>query len=342
MNNDKITISSIATSLGVSNMSVSRALSGQTGVSDNLRNKILEKAKELNYIKCKKNTDINILILHARPLLDDGSNYNRRVQGIEKLLQKMNIEYSLQYVDKENQDKFSLPYKLSKGLHYDGIILLGKFNSKYVDFMGKKFNNLVIFAGYSPCYDYDSVWFNFNNSGYKQCEYLIKNGHKDIAYIGDMSSFRNKEILLGITTALEDYKISVQQNFFIDMRESYKDKITDLINSSNRPTAIICAVDTAALELIGIFHNIGIRVPEDISLISTGNTEMSTLAVPKLTSMALNNEYSCELVVNLLIKRINYSSKPKENIAVNPTLIERASVKNIELNHLTRGDAIEE
>lgn len=340
MKDDKITIASIATSLGISNMSVSRALSGQTGVSEELRNKVLDKAKELNYAKCKKYTDLNILVLHERPLIDDSSNFSLRVQGIEKSLQKTGAEYSLEYVDSDNQDKMYLPHKLSRGVLYDGVILLGKFNEKYVNFISEKIRNIVIFTGYSPSYDYDSVSFNFNNSGYKQCQYLIKNGHKNISYLADMSLFRSKELLIGITTALEDYKIPVKTHFFNDIRENYKDKIINLIESTEKPTAIICAVDRVALELLRVFHKNNISVPEDISIISTGNTQISALSIPALTSMDLNNEYSCESAVNLLMKKINYPHKPKENISVYSTLIERDSVKNILISPLTGGDVL--
>lgn len=329
MQDYKITISHIADSLGISSMSVSRALSGQSGVSNELRNKVIKKAKEIGYIKTKKNSNINILVLHEKPFFHDSSTFSLRVQGIEKALQEAGVEYSIEFVDKENQDKMYLPYKLSRGTHYDGVILLGKFNHRYASFINDKIKNLVFYTGYSPSYDYDSVWFNFNNSGYKQCQYLIKNGHKNISYLGNKSIFRNKEMMLGIITALEDYKIAVKNEFFIDMNDNYKQEIIGLINREDRPTAIICELDFTALELIKLLYDNNIRVPQDISIIGTGNTQMSTLSIPALTTMDLNIEYSCESAVALLLKQINYPDKPKENIAIYCTLVERDSVKNI-------------
>jgi len=326
---DKITTSHIASCLGISTMSVSRALSGKAGVSEDLRNKILEKAKEIGYIKNKKNTSINILVLHEKPFVHDSSTFSLRVQGIEKALQQSNAEYSIEFVDKYNQEKMYLPYKLSRGTHYDGVIMLGKFNHKYASFINDKIKNLIFYTGYSPAYDYDSVWFNFNNSGYKQCEYLIKNGHKNIGYLGKMNIFRNKEMLLGITTALEDYDIPIKNQFFIDMNDNYREKIIQLINHTDRPTAIICELDFSALELIKLFYDNNIRVPQDISIIGTGNNEISSLSLPPLTTIDLNIEYSCEAAVDLLIKKINYPNKPKESIAIYCNLVERDSVKNI-------------
>jgi len=80
------------------------------------------------------------------------------------------------------------------------------FNSEYLSFISTKIKNQVFFTGYSPSFDCDSVWYNFNNGGYKQCECLIKNGHTKIGFLGNSSVYKNKEKVLGITSALEDYK----------------------------------------------------------------------------------------------------------------------------------------
>ncbi|AGK99153.1 LacI family DNA-binding transcriptional regulator [Clostridium pasteurianum] len=329
MKENKITISHIADSLGVSSMSVSRALSGQAGVSDKLRNKVLEKAKELKYAKCKKASSISVLVLHQKALIDDNSNFSTRVQGIEKVLQQNDAQYDLEFVDKDKQNNMYLPYKLSKGTYYDGVILLGRFSLQYADFISNKINNLVFYTGYSPSYDYDSVWFNFNNSAYKQCKYLIDNNHKNIGYLGDMSRFRNKEMLMGITTCLEDYNIEVKNEFFINMKNNYRNEVIKLFSQKNRPTSIICGSDFIALELIKILHDIKINVPENVSIIGTGNTQISSLSIPSLTTADLNIEYSCEVVVDLLLKKISNPCKPKENISIYTSLVKRDSVRKI-------------
>lgn len=330
MKENKITISHIANNLGISNMSVSRALSGQSGVSEELRNKVLEKARELKYTKYKKASSVNILVLHKKPLVNDVTDFSIKVQSIEKILQQTRAQCDLEFVDKDRQDKMYLPYKLSRGIHYDGVILLGRFNHEYVDFINSKINNLVIYSGYSPSYDYDTVWFNFSNSAYKQCKYLIENNHKNIGYLEDMHElFRNKEILMGIGTCLEENDIKMKNEFFIDMKNNYKDKIIKLFSKKNRPTAMICNTDFAALELIKIFHDININVPKDVSIIGTGNTQISSLTVPSLTTVDLNIDYSCKVVVDLLLKRISDPYKPKENIAIYTSLVERDSVRKI-------------
>lgn len=328
MKGDKVKISDIAKALEVSTISVSRALSGQTGVGDELKSKILNKAKEMGYFKLKNSEDIRILVLHQKPFVQDSSNYSYMVQGIEKAIQKVGCQYDLEFLDNDRQEKQHLPCKINKGINYDGIIFIGRFNSEYVDFISTRIKNQVFYTGYSPSFDCDSVWYNFNNGGYKQCEYLIKKGHKEIGFLGSSSIYKNKEKVLGITSALEDYKLPIRDEFFI-YAENFEEKVSELISSKNSPTAIICQWDYTAIKLIKFLYEKGINVPEAISVIGSGNTEMSSLFMPAITTLELNIDYSCEVAVALLLKRIHKPDKPYENITINSILVERDSIKSI-------------
>ena len=329
MKSDRTKISDIAEALGVSAMTVSRALSGQYGVSQELRTRIIEKAKEMGYTKFKSNSDLNLLVLHQKPYLQDNSNYSLMIQGIERAIQKVGAGYQIEFVEKKKQDEMQLPLKLSKGNNFDGIIFVGGFNQEYVNFLKDKVKNQVLYTGYSPSYDYDSVWFNFNNGGYKQCEYLIKMGHKNIGFIGGRNPYKNQEKVMGITSALEYYGLPVRSEFFMYVDDSFEDKIMELLSKENRPTALICQWDYTAIRLIKMLHERGIRVPEDISVVGSGNTEMSSLCIPSLTTLDLNIDFSCETAVELLIRRINNPEKPNESILINSILIERDSVRRI-------------
>jgi LacI family transcriptional regulator len=331
---NKITIAGIASALDISAISVSRALAGKVGVGEDLREKILLKAKEMGYIKTTNQNTYKILVLHQRPLIQDNSNFAYMIQGIERALQNMEISYHTEFVCKDHQDKMQLPYKLLRENNFGGIILIGKFSDDYLGLLKQKVKNHIFYTGYSPSCDVDSVWFNFNNGGYKQCEYLIKNGHRDIGFLGRRSIlFRNKEKVLGITSALEDYGIPIISEFFTyieeDFEENFETSVMNLLTAKHKPTAIICQGDFIAVKLINLLYKKGIKVPEDISVISSGNTEMASLTQPTLTTLDLNIEYSCEIAVELLIKRINNPYKPCESITINSTLIIRESVKDL-------------
>lgn len=328
MKGEKITISDIADALKVSAISVSRALSGQPGVSSELRDRILSKAREMGYARSRSSAGLNILMLNQKPYIQDNSNFSYMVQGIEKAVQDAGAGLDTEFVDKDSQYNKKLPCKLLRGNNYDGIIFIGNFSQEYAEFLKKNIKNQVFYAGYSPSYDCDSIWFNFNNSGFKQCEYLIKKGHKNIGFIGGNNTYKNSEKILGITTALDKYGLSADKDLFLSGHDSWEKEIVSVI-SIKHPTAFICQCDFTAIKLIKLLYEKGFKIPDDISIMGSGNSEMSELSIPSLSTLDFNIEYSCREAVELLLKRINNPDKPFESIAVNSILIERDSVKNL-------------
>lgn len=330
MKTEKTKMSDIAKALNISTISVSRALAGQEGVSDELRSKILIKASELGYFKSRNLKGYKILVLHQKPFVQDNSNYSYMIQDMEKALQAADFEYDIEFVDKSIQEKLNLPQKIVRGSHYDGFVFIGSFDSGYIQLITQNLRNYVLYTGYSPSVDCDSIWYNFNNGGYRLCEYLIGKGHKRIGYVGNANEYVSKEKILGISSALEDHNLRVDHGFFVYGNDNAEQKIFELIQSGEGPTAVICQWDYTAIKLIQYLFENGIHVPDDISIAGSGNTEMSSLCIPALTTMDLHIDYACKSSVSLLRRRLSKPDKPTENILINSSIVERDSVRSPE------------
>lgn len=324
----KVTITDIAKELGISPVTISRALSGQPGVGSKLKGKIIEKANEMGYVKIKKDEPCKVLVLYKKPIAREVSNFSYMVQGIEKALQAAQADYSTEYVDSEAQQKLALPYHCAKGMIFDGAIFVGRFNSDYMNFIGQSINSIISFTGHSNSSDYDSVGFNIHNSGYRQCKYLIQNGHKNIGFALS-GNHKNRDRLLGISTAMEDFGICKREDRIATVTEGSYEMLDELFEQGKLPTAFVCDSDFTALELIKALHARGLRVPDDVSVIGSGNSEFSQLSIPSLTTLDLNIEYCCEVVVSTLFKRMERFDKPFESIEIVSRLIERDSVKKM-------------
>lgn len=331
MANGKTTISEIASALGVSIVSVSRALSEQPGVSEELKNKILEKARELGYIRNKKTEQPKILVLYQQTdsQISGSSNIGDKLQSIGMALQVVNAYYHIEFIDKSSQNNKAMPYNLTQGHSFDGAILIGNFNVEYANLIKEKIKYILFFTNYSPSSHFDCVWYDFNRAGYQACQYLIQNGHREIGFFGNKALFRNTQKIFGITDALKEHQLPCNQRLFVDYSENYQESILELVKSQNPPTAFICDYDLTALELIKILHPSDIKVPQDISIIGSGNTEISNLSIPALTTFDVNIQYACQVAIETLFKRINCPEKPYENIAILSDLVERDSVKKI-------------
>ncbi|MDF2925749.1 MAG: LacI family transcriptional regulator [Paenibacillaceae bacterium] len=326
MKKEKVTLTDLAEALNTSTVSVSRALSGQPGISEELKRRVWEKAREMGYQKGKRSEAQRILLLHQDPYIHDVSNFSAMYQGLERILQEVKADYDTEYVDKETQNQLQWPNKMSKDTSFDGVILLGRFNLPYAALIHSRIPNLIFFTGYSPAYNYDSVWFSFLNAGYKLGEYLISRGHTSIGFLGSKKFYRNKEKMLGLSIVMEEHGLKEDTELSWDTGEDYESRLLDLIRRSRMPTAVICDHDYTAVQLIRFLHAQQLSVPADVSVIGSGNTDMSKMSFPPLTTVDVNVEYACEAVVSTLLKRIAKPYKPGENVAIISTLVERESV----------------
>lgn len=122
-------------------------------------------------------------------------------------------------------------------------------------------------------------------------QYFSQLGHKKIAFIGG-DTRTNTSILRqeGFIEALGKCGLSLGPNYlekgFWEFAETEK-ATQRLLKAKDRPTAILCANDEMAVIAIRTIHRMGLRVPEDISVIGFSNTRLSELSDPRLTTIAL-------------------------------------------------------
>lgn len=326
MSEGKVTISSIAQLLNVSAITVSRALSGQPGVGKELRKKIIVKAKELGYKKIKTIDKIKVLLLIRHRFVKDNSNFSYMVQGIEKYIKHYGAEFTMEFVEREKQEKLLLPYNLSKKHRFNSVILLGCFSEDYARLIRERIENMVVVNNYYYEVDCDYVYSNHNRTGYKAVKYLVDKGHTKIGFIGTEGNFNNPQCYLGFCRALEKHRLELFPQYIIATKEEMEVRVKDCIASNNLPSVFICESDNTALKLIKLLYELGISVPNDLSVIGIGNTEMSSLSIPALTTFDLNIEYFTEVAVRLGLNRMNDWDRPYRSTYIDTFLVERNSV----------------
>lgn len=324
----KVTIAQIAEALGVSSISVSRALSGSPGVSDELRGRIKEKAAELGYKRGRKKTK-NVLLLIKRKFEADASNFSLLVQSLEHYIRAYGMDFSMEFVAREKQEENELPKNLRKGHSIDGIILLGQFVDEYIALLQKHVPKMVILNGTSDQVEADFVYFNFNRSGYQATRYLLDRGHTQIGLIGVEGRFNTCQRLNGYRKALAQAEIVLNPNHVIDALEGLEEGVGEMIAANNLPSAFVCNSDRTAMRLIKYLHDRGISVPEQVSVVGSGNMEVASWVIPPLTTFDLNLDHACQVAAKRLLARIEQPELPEVVIFVNPDLVERKSVQHV-------------
>lgn len=330
MKNSGPNMADIAKTLGISAISVSRALAGQQGVGDELRARVLRKAEEMGYLRQRGGEISRLLLLHQKPYLQDNSNFSRIIQGMENALQAENGVYDTEFIDKPKQESLLLPQKVEAGSRYGGVIFIGGFEKSYIDFICARISACVCFGGYSPARNRDSVWYDFAAAGYEQCGILVAGGHRKIGFLGGGRSYSNREKALGVKIALEENGLAVDEAWFVYSEEELQEKLLARLKAGEGPTGFVCQWDYIAVRLIRLLHENGVEVPRDISVTGQGNTEISSLCIPALTTLDPEIDYACASAVKLIQKRMADPLKPVETVLVRPTAIKRDSVRIIE------------
>lgn len=327
MKAEKLRMADIARELGVSTISVSRALAGQEGVSEELRRRILRTAAEMGYSKGRSLAGSRVLVLHQKPFLQDNSNFSRILQGVERELQEAGCEYRLEFVDKRSQQERRMPGNVLKGSSYGAILYIGRFDGGYANAMAGVIPHAVCCTGYTPAGHGDCVWYNFNRGAYRECEYLLEQGHRRIGYVGSSPGYVSREKRLGIECALEDAGLCADESFFCPTLAEFTGRLCGRLHEPGGPTALICQWDYTAIQVIKALHDRGIRVPEDVSVMGYGNTEMASLCIPALTTCELHIDSACRTAVELLKRRLQQPDKPAETVLIDSTLVVRDSVR---------------
>ncbi len=166
--------------------------------------------------------------------------------------------------------------------------------------------------------------------------YLVEQGHRKIGFIGLFADKRFDQI----NRELKKLELKVNPDWFVNIQTFYQykdgyDALKKILERDDKPTAVITHGDHVAMGALCAAHELGIRVPGDISLLSYDNLCESAFCVPPLTTFDQQYKLGAELLVETLIKRIEHPELPQQKRSFTMPLVERASVKKS--THSNRG-----
>ncbi len=178
--------------------------------------------------------------------------------------------------------------------------------------------------------DLDVSWVDVDNfeGGYIATAHLLKLGHRRIAHLAAPDKYLYAHLRrLGFEQAMKDalghdFVSNVAQTD-LAMASAYK-AAGHLLETGHRPTAIFAASDVMARGVLRCAEDLGIRVPEQLSVVGFDDTPLAKSSTPALTSVSQGPYQIGHRVGELLIRRIEQGLT--ENELVRPELRPRASV----------------
>ncbi|WP_199614012.1 LacI family DNA-binding transcriptional regulator [Paenibacillus alkalitolerans] len=341
----------IARMAEVSKSAVSIALSGKSGISEKTREKILRIVKETGYlprsmVKAEQvygvsNTLRFIAFTNSGIVLEQYSKQPFFMELLAFLEEKCrSLGYSLMYsaIDMQYFDRDIDKFLNDGGAN--GVILLGtNLNRGQIRRAAQVQPNLVVL---DTCFETDDVNFILMNNmkgAYDAGMYLLGLGHRSIGYVQSqvrMHNFdRRKQ---GFLAALEEYGLQADESYFFTVsptflgpQDEFKRQIqVRLERKEPLPTALFCECDYIAISVIKSLAEIGVRVPEDISVVGFDNIAESTIVSPELTTIHVEKEKIASLAVEKLIDLIDNKDQVKTKIVVDTKLVERQSCRSLQ------------
>ena len=310
-----VKLADIAAQVGVSTVTVSKALSGQKGVSEETREKIRRLADELGYrspSESKKQIvekHYNIGVLIQEVYLDQyDSFYFRMYQEVNKRAVARGCFTLLESISRENVLKNELPI-LVQEKKVDGLVVIGDMTKVYMEHLEAEAGIPVVCMDfYNDTIDLDTVISNSYYGIYALTNYLFRMGHEKIAYIGTIGMTNSiTDRYLGYTKSMLEHHMPIREDYVIDDRDTQTgrmdlDKFFQL--PEDMPTAFVCNCDLAASYLVKKLRTNGYRVPEDISVVGFDNYLFPGLCDIGITTYEVDISEMARRVVHKIVRKI--------------------------------------
>lgn len=331
-----VRMADIAKQLGVSTVTVSKALSNQKGVSEEMRGKIKSLAEEMGYktsttlkTEVKRSYNIGLLVLETY-IEKYASFYWEFYQRINMNANRENCFVILEVLEANSERDLMIP-KVIQESKIDGLIILGRVTTEYLAMLQKKADVPVVFMDfYDKKVKTDSIISNSFYGAYNITSYLFEMGHKKIGFVGTLLATESiTDRYLGYVKAMMEHGEYPKKEWLIQDRESHIRIFDKLELPEDMPTAFVCNSDLTASGLIKTLREKGYRVPEDISVVGYDDYLYPGLCDIGITSYSVDMERMSQAGMEILVQRIEGYNGQYGMHVVEGELVLRDSVQHI-------------
>lgn len=331
-------IKHLAKALDLSISTVSKALRDSHEISTQTKNRVLAKAKELNYevnpfassLRKQKSRTIAVVIPEV---VNDF--FGPVINGIESIAQEKGYHVLIYLTHEDMQKEVSIISLLQNG-RVDGIMMSlseQTSNTTHLEELNEKEIPLVFFDRIAEHMKVPKVTTDDYNSSIRATEHLIRNGCRRIAFlsISQNLSISNKR-MNGYLEAMKKHKLN--ETLIISCvgdDAQNKQVIRKPLLAKDRPDGIFASVEKLAIATYEICEELKLNIPDDVKVITFSNSYTAPLLNPSLTTITqpafeMGRE-SASILFKLIEKRGH--NFLLEKTVLNSKLIERNSTKQI-------------
>lgn len=342
MENRKPTsLKDLAKILGISIPSVSRALKDSPAISSELRTKVKQLAKEMNYrpnpfaVSLRKNTPRIIgvvvpdIVTHFFASILNGIENMAVANGYFVII--TTSHESFEY-EKRNIENLA-------NMRVEGIIAcLSQETTDYRHLAVLKNINmpLILFDRVCLTDQFSSVVADGVTSAQMATQHLLDSGSKRVAFIGGANHLdivaKRKH---GYLEALRDNHIPIEKELVICRKIDYEEgkmATETLLSLPQPPDAILAMNDTLAFAAIEVIKKHGLRIPEDVAIVGYTDEQHANYVEPKLSAVSHQTYKMGETACQLLIDHIKGDKTVKQVTIPTHLQIRESSIKKQKLS----------
>ncbi len=334
----KVRLADIAEKLGVSIVTVSKAIADKDGVGEELRARIKELAYQMGYIQKSRQSQMtrsdestgNIGVVIPSHFFDRSSSfYWAMYNALSKELISRGYYAIMEQLNSRDEFDLVLP-QVVQNHKVDGIILLGQTSEDYARFFSRRYKDNVFLDFYIDDSGIDSVTTDNFYGEYQLTRHLISQGHRKILYVGNFNATTSiTDRFMGFMKAMLENGLPASVDDIINDRNQ-KGLYEPLKLPASLPTAFVCNCDETARRLIALLKEQGVSVPRDISVVGFDNFLSDGQELPPaLTTVEVDSAAMARTAVDILVKKIAGEPYTHGHTVISGKLLLRDSVRKI-------------
>lgn len=302
-----VRMADIAEKLDISVVSVSKALSGKPGVSEEMRAKVVALANEMGYERNRDYERImntgNIGVLVAERFFSENAFYSKLYLALVLKSKEEDSICMIEIVTPEAEADAVLP-SLVVGKKVNGVILMGNLSPKYLQAVMKSGIPCLLLDFHIPGIALDCVISDNQDGGFLLTEYLLSLGRKKIGFVGSIwatSSIMDR--YLGYQWALRSAGIQPEEEWLLEDRDLSGNYIPIEL-PEELPDAFLCSCDEVAVHLLEALRQVGKQVPEDVAVCGYDDYRFAGISQLPLTTYQVDVNQMAEVAVKQLSRKV--------------------------------------
>ncbi len=296
---------------GVSTATVSHVINETRFVSDELKARVYQAMRELNYrpdaiarsLRRRRTHNIGMIVPDiAHPFLAEVA------RGVED--RGFELGYNVILCDSAGDLEREADYiDLLLEKKADGIVFVAAGeSSNHIRDLIEQGVPVVVCDRELPEVEVDTVIADNMKSGYQATQHLIELGHRRIGCIAGPEELNiSSKRLQGYKAALEQHGIPLREELIIQGDFRYRggyEATRQLLTMDEPPTAIFASNDLMAIGAICAASELKLRIPQDVAIIGCDDIALASFTNPRLTTVAQPKREMGAIAVEMLVERI--------------------------------------